>query len=268
MKKVNCKAMLSTLQKGAAKYAPELLLIFGSIAFTTAVVEAWHEGKRAKENIEERKEELGIEEDEKLPAKEVVKSTWKNVVIVAVPVGVGIACMVGAHSINAQRNAALAAAYTLTEDTFNRYKNKVRETVGDKKAEQIDENMARDLVGNDPVTKASVINTGHGTSLFKESLFGQYFLCDRNWIDQCINRYNERMFDEMYGTVNELYSEIGIKSDDYTMPVAGGLLGWDVNKQGIVKHKYHYTSANDGTPCGVLDFYNLPGPTNGDTRRY
>lgn len=267
MGKIDCKGLLKSAKRGANKYAPELLMIAGTVCFITAVVESWNQGTKAERLLEEKREELGLNEDEKLPAKEVVKTVWKNYVWVAIPAGLGIMCMVCSNSKYAKRNTAIAAAYEasrrLSEEAFVKYKEKVKETFGEKKAEQVESELAKDAVGNDPLTKAYIINTGHGTSLFKESLFGQYFLSDRNHIDRCINQFNERMLNDMYGTVDELYSEIGLPTVG-----AGGLLGWDVNSTGMVKPTFHYTEANDGTPCGVLGFYNLPGPAVNGNKRY
>lgn len=261
MSKINYKTALRAVEKSASKHAPELLLVFAGLCFVTSITEAWKEGKKSKENVAERREELQLEEDEKLPMKEVIDATWKNYIPVVVPMTVGIMCLFGAHSVNSQRNAALAAAYKLTEESYIRYKDKVKETIGEKKAEQIDTEIAKDLVGNDPVSKAYIINTGNGTSLYKETLFGNYFWSDRNQIDKAINNINERMMTEMYITVAELYSELNIPAPD-----AAGLLAWDINKTGIIRQTYHYTEANDGTPCGVLGFYNLPGPAYNDTK--
>lgn len=62
---------------------------------------------------------------------------------------VGIACIVGGTRVNARRNAALSAAYTVVEQTLNDYTAKTKEIVGDKKEKEI-----RDAIAADEIKKS------------------------------------------------------------------------------------------------------------------
>lgn len=109
--------------------------------------------------IEERKEEIGAE---KFEAMDMVKTTWACYIPAAITGTLSVACLIGASSVNARRNAALATAYTLSESALKDYQGKVIEMFGEKKNEAVKDAVAKDKVEKNPVITREVIITERG----------------------------------------------------------------------------------------------------------
>ena len=60
------------------------------------------------------------------------------------------------------------------------------------------------------------------------------------------------MLSEMYISLNDLYSELGLDSTQL-----GRLLGWNIDK-GYIKPTFSAHLADDGTACLSLDFEEAP----------
>ena len=67
--------------------------------------------------------------DLQLKPIEVVKVAWKSYIPAAVTCVASVTCLIGASSVNAKRNAALATAYELSKTALADYKEKVVENV-------------------------------------------------------------------------------------------------------------------------------------------
>ena len=72
-------------------------------------------------------EEKRRQQADKLEPMDVVKTAWKCYIPAAVTGTVSVACLIGASSVNARRNAALTAAYTISESTLRDYQKKFEE---------------------------------------------------------------------------------------------------------------------------------------------
>lgn len=118
---------------GLKRCAPDILVVIGVgmvIGATVTAVKKGAEGKDILEKHNEKREKIG--ERTKENAKEVA-SLYKDTAVnltktygkeVAV-MGAGIGMIFYSHHILKQRNAALLAAYTALNESFNKYRNRV-----------------------------------------------------------------------------------------------------------------------------------------------
>mgnify|MGYP001151712592 CR=1 FL=1 len=130
MSKFNLTAAAKSIKGVLERHAPEILTGIGVAGMGTTTILAVKATPKACLLVNDRKDELEVE---KLPATELVKTTWKCYIPAAVTCGASIACLVGASSVNFKRNAALATAYKLSEAALSEYKDAVIETIGEKK---------------------------------------------------------------------------------------------------------------------------------------
>ena len=182
----------------------------------------------------------------------MIKTTWKCYIPAAVTGTVSVACLIGASSVNARRNAALATAYKLSETALTDYKEKVVETIGEKKEKAIREEIAKDKVTNNPVNKQEIIITGKGETLCYDSAFGRYFTSDIDKLKKVENELNRRMRNEMYISLNEFYYEVGLDE-----VAAGHDLGWNIDR-GYIELDFSSQLTKTGTPCLVVSFGTPP----------
>ena len=190
--------------------------------------------------------------DLELTKKDVIKLTYKCYIPAALMGGVTIACIIGAHSINLRRNAALASMYTLSETALKEYQAKVVETIGEKKGKQIKDDIRKDKIAKNPVNDKEVIITGLGESLCYDAFSGRYFKGDIEKIRKTINDLNEKLMQENFIGLNEIYYELGLSGVKL-----GDVLGWDI-QDGQLVPDFSSILAENGTPCLVVDFETEP----------
>lgn len=240
--------ILKGVQMAAKRHSPEILTGIGIAGMITTAVMAVRATPKALQMIDDAKEE----KDEILTPVETVQAAWKCYIPAAVVGGVSIACLVGASSVNARRNAALATAYALSESTLKEYQEKVVEKLGKKKEQEVRDDIAKDYVDRNPVSKSEVIITEKGNTLCFDKLSGRYFRSDIDKLKAAVNELNRQMRYNMYISVNELYDEIGLSHTDF-----GDMLGWNIDRD-YIDLQFSSQLAEDGTPCLVVAHRVLP----------
>lgn len=248
MKKEIAKSLLS-LKTAIKKHSPEILTGIGIAGMITTTVMAVRATPKALILIEERKEEIGAE---KLEPMDMVKTTWACYIPAAITGTLSVACLIGASSVNARRNAALATAYTLSESALKDYQGKVIEMFGEKKNEAVKDAVAKDKVEKNPVVTREVIITEKGNTLCYDAISGRYFKSDIEKIKKAECELNRQMLDDMYVSLNDFYYEIGL--DNVKL---GDELGWNVDS-GYIDLSFSSQLASDGTPCLVIDYSVAP----------
>lgn len=237
--------MIFVAKSAARKHSPEILTGIGIAGMVTATVMAVKATPKALILIEEKKNENHIE---KLSTVDTVKTAWKPYIPAAVTGTLSVACLIGASSVNARRNTALATAYTLSESALKEYQEKVIETIGEKKEQTVREAVAREHIERTPVTSKEVIITEKGNTLCFDCVSGRYFKSDIETIKKAVNELNRQMRDEMYISLNDFYYEIGLN------PIGlGDELGWNIDK-GYIEPDFSSQLADDGTPCLVISY--------------
>lgn len=235
-----------------SKRKPEILLGLGIGGFIFSGILAVKQTPKAIVLLGRKKEELGLEDDEKMPVKEVVKTTWKlylpSVLISATSAG----CVIGAQKICNKRVAAMASVASLAESALIEYKDKVIETIGEKKEEKIADAVVQEKVNKNPPTEQTIIITGKGDVLCMDSLSNQYFRSNREKIQKAVNELNFKLRNEMYISLTDLYFELGIPRTDIS-----DFLTWHID-EGYIEIRYIAALDDNGEPCLVLHFDNLP----------
>ncbi len=251
MAKTNFSKMFKDMQALMSKHSPEILTGIGIAGMITTTVLAVKATPKAIRLIEERKAELELDYDEKLTRVETVKVAWKPYIPAVVTGVASTACLIGSTSVSVKRNAALATAYQLSTTALSEYKEKVIETIGEKKERAIHDKIAEDKVEKTPVKQSEVIFTGGGQTLCHDALTGRYFKSDRNKIDRAVNELNRRMTSgmEMYISLNEFYDAIEVPR----VTPMGDDLGWRVD-QGLIEIHYGAVLTKDNEPCMVIEF--------------
>ena len=245
MSKIKFKPLIKTIRSGLAKHSPAILTALGITGMIGTTVLAVKATPKALDLIENKKEEL---DKDKLTVVETVKATWKCYVPSAITCATSAACLIGASSVHTKRNAALATAYKLSESALIEYRDKVVETIGEKKEQSVRDAIAKDHVEKNPVTNNEVIITDKGYTLCYDELSGRYFYSDIEKIKKAANELNRQMLNDMYVSLNELYYELGLEGTKL-----GEQMGWNVDR-GLIDLKFSATVSADDRPCIVLDY--------------
>ena len=245
MSKIKFKPLIKTIRSGLAKHSPAILTALGITGMIGTTVLAVKATPKALDLIENKKKEL---DKDKLTVVETVKATWKCYAPAAVTCVTSAACLIGASSVHTKRNAALATAYKLSESALIEYRDKVVETIGEKKEQSVRDAIAKDHVEKNPITNNEVIITDKGYTLCYDELSGRYFYSDIEKIKKAANELNRQMLNDMYVSLNELYYELGLEGTKL-----GEQMGWNVDR-GLIDLKFSATVSADDRPCIVLDY--------------
>ena len=257
---MNVKKLVNNVVGFADSHQREILVGLEIAGIITTAVLAWRAAPKCEKIILQKKYKASLmetdknltEEEYKKEKKELTVETVKEVAPVILPPvimgGLTIACAVAGYNKSTQQIAALTAAINLSKDAFNEYKEKTKEVVGEKKAQQITDEINAARVTSNPPTSA-VINTGNGQTLCYDPKSGRYFYSSPEQIRKSFNIINKRMMDEYYISLNELYDEICLEDTDL-----GDMAGFNVDDGLIdIDHLFSSTLYND-IPVLVLNY--------------
>ena len=249
MDKAGLKRTIKSAERVLTKYSPGILTGIGIAGMIGATFMAVKATPKALYLIETKKEEAEVEE---LTSVETIKTCWKCYIPAALTTVVSAACLIGASTVSAKRNAALATAYSISEAALREYQEKVVEVVGEKKEKAVRDAVAKDQIERDPVTKSEVvIIDSNSNTLCYEPLSGRYFKSTIDKIKKAEIKLDRQMIQEMYVSLNDFYWEIGLDGTDL-----GDKMGWNLSK-GYMDLSFSSQLADDGTPCAVI-VYGIP----------
>lgn len=187
---------------------------------------------------------------EDLTKAEKFKAVWYYYIPAVTTEAFGIAFIIGASKLDEKQHAALAAAYSLTTTAFKEYKEKVIETLGEKKEESIRDEVIRDKV--DHTSSKEVYVTSNGDTLFYEPISDSLFISNVNAVRKAINNFNRDILSENNKSFNELAYEFGLNG----LKDVGDKIGWSV-EDGYIDVRFIGHVTEDERACLALEF-NIP----------
>jgi len=246
---MNMTDVMRKIERIARENSPTILTALGvSGSITTAYLTG--RAAYASASIIQAEEELDVERV--LTVVDKTKLVWK----LYIPAGLSglatVAMIVSASRVGSRRTAAITAAYSISEKAFVEYQEKVIETLGEKKEQAVRDQIAQDRITNNPVANSTVVMTANGNVLCCELYTGRYFNSDMETLRKAENELNARLLREMYATLSDWYSLIGIP---YTANSCD--IGWDSDR--LMQLKYSTVLSDDGRPCIAFD-YNYTKP--------
>lgn len=187
-----------------------------------------------------------------LSIKERFLLTWRMYIPPVLMGGISIACILGAHSADTKKNAALAGLYAITEDTLQDYRQKVKEKLGEKKEEEVYGEAVGERLKRNPIREDKIIDTGDGDVLFYDTYSGRTFRSNVESIRKAMNTLNQDMlFGFGWKSLNDFYCEIGLGEIK-----VGEELGWTPDE--LINVKFSSRLTEDGVPCAVIDLNATP----------
>ena len=254
MSKSTTSSVLSNIKSFTTKHSPEILMGIGIAGMITTTILAVKATPKALALVEDEKLRRYKEtEDDTLTKIEIVKTCWKCYVPAVVTGAVSTACLIGSRSVSSRRTAALAAAYQISETALSEYREKVIETIGEKKEKTVRDKVAEEKVKQNPVNPSEIVITAKGNTLCLDPISGRYFKSDQEKIKRAENELNKRMLHDIsgYASLNELYDELGLPHIDI-----GGDLGW--NTDNLIDISFSAQLTPEGEPAIVIDYLVSP----------
>lgn len=177
--------------------------------------------------------------------KDVIKEYWRHYVPPVIAGAVSVGCIIGATRIGNRRTAAITAAYSLSEKAFTEYRDKVTEKMGERKEQQVRDEMAQErVVSNAPGRE--IILMGGGDVLCYDLQTDRPFLANMETLKKAQNDINFRILSEGYAYLSDFYAMIKVylpKESAY-----GYNMGWSKEK-GPMELTFSAVLAEETRPC-------------------
>lgn len=243
---MNITAIARHTEKLVVDNSPLLLTVVGVAGTISTAVLSARAGFRAAQILDY--EVHNISHVLPLDRKKQLQLVWKEFIP---PVGVAtitVVAIIGANRIGNRRAAALAVAYSLSEQAFTEYKDKVKERLTGPKEQAI-----RDEVAQDRVTKAgtSEIVLMTGTVLCHEAFTGRYFQSSMEELKKAQNDVNYMVNNNFYASLSDFYDKVGLERTSFSDEV-----GWNCDR--LLELQFSTTLSPDGRPCIAVDFAVAP----------
>ena len=244
---MDIKNLLNDVKGKTIKHSPEILVGVGIAGTCSTVAMAVKTTPKVYSMIEKEKEVRRLEEQPELTKVDIFKMAWKPYLPAALMFSCSTACIIGANSVNAKRNAVLTAACHVSERALAEYRDKVVEVIGEEKEKEIRDKVSKSRMEKDPVTNNTVI-LAKGETLCYDTISGRYFNSDVDKIKKAENELNHILITGDYCSLNEFYDMLDIPATEM-----GSAVGWNV-KDGLVEIYFSAQIADNGQPCVVMNF--------------
>ena len=164
---------------------------------------------------------------------------------------IAVTATIFSNRLSAKETAAMAAMYSMSDKTFQEYKEKVQEKLGQNKEQAVRDEIAQERVNNNPPVDSAVIITGNGDVLCYDVLSDRYFRSTVENIKKAENEVNSLILNEDEVSLGRFYEEIGLKVTPFSDTV-----GWNLENRCEVD----ITSvlSPDQQPCVQIDFRRWP----------
>lgn len=183
-----------------------------------------------------------------LEAKEKLELVWKLYVPAIGTAALTVAAIVGSNRLSTRRAAALASAYSISEKAFSEYKGKVLEKFGEKKEQEVRDDIAKDRVKKNP--PPSIVVVGKTCQVYDEYT-GVYFTSSYDHLRQAEIDTNYQILHEGFATLSDFWRRLGA-----THAAIADEIGWDSDTK--LELNIGSTVTDDGVPILTLNFQTVP----------
>ncbi len=248
--------------KLAIDNSPTILTTIGVVGTITTAYLAGKASFEASDIIRLKEGDEYHSEEDRRDSQEVIKDrvrlVWR-LYVPAITTGVAtISCIVGANQVGARRAAGLAAAYSITEKTFDEYKKKVVEKLGERKEEQVRDEIMQQRVTESYSSGMEIYGAEVG-ELCYDKFSDRHFRSTVESIRAAENTFNYALIHDGYASLAEFYRILDLPALAYSEAI-----GWNTDR--LMEVRISTVLAPGDKPCIAIDFRNEPTPDYGRFR--
>lgn len=249
---MNFSGLVGRVTKFASDNSPAILTVVG---VGGTLLTAYLTGKatfRMAELIRDEEDRLEEKLDDRDRLKFVFEEGhWREYIPAAATALTTISSMIAATRIGAQRAAAMAAAYSISERVYQEYKDKVLERLGRTKEQSLRDEIAQDRVRANPPTNREIIIAGQGSVLCYDAYTGRYFLSSIEELKKAQNDVNYHVNNDYYASLTDFYMLVGLPKTSHSDEV-----GWNSDK--LLELNLTAVLTEDQRPCISIEFAVTP----------
>lgn len=164
-----------------------------------------------------------------------------------------VASIIAANHIGGRRAAGLATAYAISERALEQYQEKVVEKIGERKEQQIRDEIIQDRV-NDTFTEGIEIFGDPTGDLCVDKFSLHYFRSTAEKIQAAVNDFNYQLLRENFASLADFYEHLNIPIAAYSEQI-----GWDA-EEGLLEIRIGAAVTPANKPCLAVEFKRDPRP--------
>lgn len=232
--------------------ASTVLTVLGGVGVVVTSVMAVKATPKALKKIETAEQEKG----EQLSKWEKVKIAGPSYVPAVMIGAATVTCVIGANLITNRKQANIASAYALVNESYKQYQNKIREIYGEEAHQEIMELIASEKSENMAVQAPGYVDNNRlyvdekcgETRLFYDEYGDRFFETTLEQVISAEYHLNRNYTLRGYTVLNELYDFLGLEPTDY-----GSEVGWVANDDGKYWIEFHHQEINiKGVDCILI----------------
>lgn len=203
------KSILRAAQKFTLDNSPAILTGIGVAGTIATAILA---GRASYSSALIVKEELLIpyeRGDEPEPTKrEIVELVWKEFIPPAIVGAVTILAIIGANHVSSKRAAALAAAFKISEQMADEYRQKTVEKLGKKDEEMMRSEILKEKLERLGATDGLIVEGAQVA--FWDPWSGRAFLSTKEKVAAAVNQVNTMINNERYASLSDFYDFLDV----------------------------------------------------------
>jgi len=242
--------VLRRVEKLLNNNSPAILAGIGIVGTITTAYLTGQASFKAADIIQHREQEDGPSVDPWIRFKTRFQMVWKLYLPAVGSATLTVGAVVLSNRISERRAVAVAAAYSLTEKAFSEYRDKVIEKFGERKEQNVREELAQDRITKNPVSNREVVITS-GEVLCYETFTGRYFTSNVETLRKAQNDLNARILHDGHASLSEFYYSLGLPTTSISDNV-----GWNTDK--LLELDISATLSEDTRPCLAVSYVKPP----------
>lgn len=232
--------------------ASTVLTCLGGVGVVVTSVMAVKATPKALKKIETAEQDKG----EELSKWEKVKVAGPSYVPAVMIGAATVTCVIGANLLTSRRQANIASAYALVNESYKQYQSKVREIYGEEAHQEIMELIASEKAENMAVQAPGYVDNNRlyvdekcgETRLFYDEYGDRFFETTLEQVISAEYHLNRNYTLRGYTVLNEFYDFLGLEPTDY-----GSEVGWVANDDGKYWIEFHHQEINiKGVDCILI----------------
>ena len=239
--------------KEPLKYTlPTILSLAAGIGVVATAILASKAGVKAHQKLEAETENKG----EKLTKLETIKTVAPVYIPTVLAGAITVACVVESNCLNRSQQAALASAYALGREKFQKYKNKVKDIYGEVAHQKIIDELAVESCRYVKITAPCFannscldINDDEKRHIFHDVYSDRRCETTFSKVLQAEYHLNRNYTLGANVSLNDFYDFLGLKRTDY-----GDAVGWTMESGYLwIDFNHRKLLLDDGTPIYAIE---------------
>lgn len=243
---MDAKSILRAAQKFTIDNSPAILTAIGVAGTITTAILAGRASYSAALIVEEAMIPFGRGDAAEPTKREKLELVYKEFIPAAVVGTVTILAIIGANHVSSKRAAALAAAFKISEQMADEYRQKTVERLGRKAEDEMRADLAHDRMRRE-LANPLVIETG-GLHPFFDEFSGRFFESSMQKVQDAVNQINHQINDAGYAGLDEFYDLLGLGKSEFSTE-----FGWNADE---LLDVYHTSVLLDDGRAAVAIRYN------------